>query len=118
MNRKISLFKQIMVSIGLTDYAENKDLIKKIAEGIAAFSGSKSHLDIYEGLTSDMLKCHELLLWSWSCDVNNDLLTDALNKLKENFGNSDWQELIRKTENITAKIEYSKMYNALNKVRL
>lgn len=115
MKNEITMFKQTMVRIGLGEYAVNKDLIKKIAEGVATFSSNKSHLAVYEGLTSDVLKCHELLLWNWSCDVNNELLTDALTNLKVNFGNSDWQELISKTENITAKIEYSKRYNALRK---
>lgn len=115
MKNKIRMFKQTMVRIGLDEYAVNKDLIKKIAEGISVFSSNKSHLAVYEGLTSDVLKCNELLLWGWSCDVNNELLTDALNKLKINLGNSDWQELISKTENITAKIEYSKRYNTLYK---
>lgn len=115
MKNEITMFKQTMVKIGLGEYAVNKDLIKKIEEGVAAFSSNKSHLAVYGGLTSDVLKCHELLLWGWSCDANNELLIEALKKLKINFGNSDWQELITKTENITAKIEYSKKINALNK---
>lgn len=107
-NNEIAMFKDTLRDLGLAEYVEDAEIIKLLAKGIEVFGSNSSHVKVYENLTNNKLKCHSLLIWAISCETENDRLWLLLNHLKQCFSNDDWQELIRTTENVTAKIEYTK----------
>lgn len=107
-NNEIEMFKDTLSGLGLEEYAEDAAILNLLTKGMENFSSNAAHMKVYENLTSNKLKCHTLLIWAVSCDTDNEALWSLLNRLKQSFSNGDWQELIRTTDNVTAKIEYAK----------
>lgn len=107
-NNEIAMFKDTLRDLGLAEYVEDAEIIKLLAKGIEVFGSNSVHVKVYENLTNNKLKCYSLLIWAISCETENERLWLLLNQLKQSFNNEDWQELIITTENVTAKIEYTK----------
>ena len=107
-NNEIKMFKDTLSGLGLVEYIEDDEILNWLVKGLEIFGSNAAHAKDYENLTNNKLKCYSLLIWAMSCDTNNKQIWLLLNQLKQNFSNDDWKELVRTTDNVTAKIEYSK----------